>query len=166
MYKIRDLIDKEVFLVTGKKIGIVSSLLIDFNKKKVNTLLIKRFGLLKNKYISCSDIISIGNNIIVKCVSKACGIDMDNIIMKNVYSKDGILKGNVSDLLINEQSLDLEGIICYGGIMKKIKQGDTIIPINEVILGNKYILDTGNDHITLNSVMHKAKEEMLNDNSK
>lgn len=165
MYKIRDFIDKEVFLVNGKRIGLVSGLLVDFSSMKVETLVINRFGFLRNKYVLCEDIISISRYIIVSSLSTAKGISISNVLMKNVYSKNGMLRGNVSDVLIDEQSLGFAGIICYRGIRNKIKQGDIIIPVNETILGKDYILDKGNGHITFNSIIHKAEEDMLNGNS-
>ena len=166
MYRTRDFIDKEVFLIGGKKLGVVSGILVDLKDKKVKSLMINHFGIFKKKYVAYNDIISIGSKIIAGRISSPYGINLDRILMKHVYDKNGILRGNVSDVLIGEQTMELEGIICYSGLKNKIKSGNILIPFSEIILGDEYILDKGNGHITFNSVIHKAEEVMLNENSK
>ena len=84
MYRTRDFIDKEVFLISGKKLGVVSGMLVDLKDKKVKSLMINHFGIFKKKYVAYKDIISIGSKIIAGRVSSPYGINLDRILMKNV----------------------------------------------------------------------------------
>ena len=71
-----------------------------------------------------------------------------------------IPKGVVEDILIEEESFSIKGLIISSGIIDKIISGREVILINDVILGEDNILFIGASGVVLKNIPHhRAKDE-------
>lgn len=162
MFRKRDLLNNEVFLINGKKVGVVKEILVDFAMKKVIALEISYLGVLSHKIIATEDIISIDKIIIVSRFSKIQGIKLSKILSLDIIDKSGNLKGNAEDIIIEKDSYYIEGIICSSGFFSKILEGKYIFTLDTLILGEENLLYFGDDKVTFKSIPHKLIKDDCN----
>jgi uncharacterized protein YrrD len=73
-----------------------------------------------------------------------------------VIDKDGNIKGELEDILIDEETYKITGLIISGGIIDKIIKGREIILINQSILGEDCILYLGGETIVVKNLPREA----------
>lgn len=154
MFKSKDLYMKNIYDLNGKKVGTSKEILIDFYTGRVLGLEINTFGF-KNDYVDIKDIIQIDEEILIKKVSKIKGIRFSDIRDMEVIDRLGNSKGVVEDLLIEEDSYDIKGIILNSGIIDTLLKGKEVILINNSVLGEEYILYLGQPNIVFKNVPHE-----------
>ena len=154
MFKSKDLYMKNIYDLNGKKVGTSKEILIDFYTGRVLGLEINTFGF-KNDYVDIKDIIQIDEEILIKKVSEIKGIRFSDIRDMEVIDRLGNSKGVVEDLLIEEDSYDIKGIILNSGIIDTLLKGKEVILINNSVLGEEYILYLGQPNIVFKNVPHE-----------
>ena len=154
MFKSKDLYMKNIYDLNGKKVGTSKEILIDFYTGRVLGLEINTFGF-KNDYVDIKDIIQIDEEILIKKVSEIKGIRFSDIRDMEVIDRLGNSKGVVEDLLIEEESYDIKGIILNSGIIDTLLKGKEVILINNSVLGEEYILYLGQPNIVFKNVPHE-----------
>lgn len=154
MFKSKDLYMKNIYDLNGKKVGTSKEILIDFYTGRVLGLEINTFGL-KNDYVDIKDIIQIDEEILINKVSEIKGIRFSDIRDMEVIDRLGNSKGVVEDLLIEEESYDIKGIILNSGIIDTLLKGKEVILINNSVLGEEYILYLGQPNIVFKNVPHE-----------
>lgn len=158
MVKTRDFYFKKVYNIKGKKIGIIEDLYIDFYYGKVvgfkvsNSLLFS-----KKNYIDMQDIIDIGEDIIIDSIKQGEGLTFKEIKYLEVIDSFGDVKGVVEDLIIDITDYSIKAIVISSGLIDKMIKGKQIILINKCILGEKYILFTGNEHVQFKTMPHSME---------
>ena len=115
---------------------------------------INTFGF-KNDYVDIKDIIQIDEEILMKKVSEIKGIRFSDIRDMEVIDRLGNSKGVVEDLLIEEESYDIKGIILNSGIIDTLLKGKEVILINNSVLGEEYILYLGQPNIVFKNIPHE-----------
>lgn len=155
MLKKRDILNKDVYLINGKRIGIVKDILFNFNERKMIGILIKGRSFFRNRLISSKDIISINKIIIVNNFSEFSFIKFSDIVGMDVYDNHDKLIGNINDILISNKTLEIKAVLCNIGIIKNILSGKEIVPIENTILGDGYLLWNNYSNIVLKSILHK-----------
>lgn len=141
MLRSKDFYLKKVYKTDGKKVGIVEDLCIDFfNAKLVGFKVSTKNLFSKKNYVAKEDVISLGENIIIKDVEEKRGLYFEEIKDMEVIDVKGKIRGTVEDLIIDSDNYDIRGIIVSSGLIDKMIRGKQIFLLNDCILGEEYIL--------------------------
>jgi len=139
MFKTRDFYFKKVYDIKGKKIGIIEDLYIDFYLGKVVGFKVSNSILFSKKnYVDMQDIIDIKYMEIIDTLSN--------------------IKGVLEDIVIDIQDYSIKAIVISSGLIDKMIKGKQIILLNRCILGEKYILYTGNEGVSFKSMPHNMED--------
>lgn len=158
MFRTRDFYLKRVYNIEGKKIGTIEDLYIDFYMGKILGFKIANNTFFSKKnYISMEDIVDIGEEVITKGIKKDDGLSFDEIRDMDIIDTAGNLKGVLEDLIIDSQDYSIKGILISSGLIDKLINGKEIILLSKCILGEKYILYTGNGGILFKSMPHNIE---------
>ena len=158
MFKTRDFYLKKVYNVEGKKIGTIEDLYIDFYLGKILGFKISNHVLFSKKdYVAMEDVIDIGEDVIINDIKKDNGLEFKEIKDMEVIDTLGSVKGVLEDLIIDKQDYSIKGIVISSGLIDKMIKGKEIILLNRCILGEKYILYTGNEGVLFKSMPHNIE---------
>jgi uncharacterized protein YrrD len=147
---------KNIYDFKGKKLGVSKVIFIDFYSGKVVGLGFNGYTIKgKRNYINVEDIILIeDNDILVSCVTKGEGLKFSDIKDMEVIDKLGNSKGIVEDILIDEDSYKIRGLIVSPGIIDRMLRGKEVVLINNSVLGEDYILYLGEPNIIFRNIPH------------
>lgn len=160
MFKTRDFYLKKVYSVEGKRIGVIEDLYIDFYYGKVIGFEVSNHSLFSKKnYVNIGDVIDIGDDMIISSINRGTGLKFKQIKDMDIIDTLGNVKGVLEDLIIDTQDYSIKGIVITSGLLDKMIKGKEIILINRCILGEKYILYTGNDGILFKSMPHNMEKQ-------
>lgn len=160
MFKTRDFYLKKVYSVEGKKIGVIEDLYIDFYLGKVIGFDVSNSTLFSKKnYVDMTEIIDIGEDMVISNIRKGNGLKFKQIKNIEIIDTLGNVKGVLEDLIIDKQDYSIKGIVITSGLIDKMIKGKEIILLNKCILGEKYILYTGNDGILFKSMPHNMENQ-------
>lgn len=155
MFKTRDFYFKKVYNMKGKKIGVIEDLYIDFYLGKVIGFKVSNSMLFsKNNYVEIGEVIDIGEDIIINSIKKGEGLTFKEIKYMEVIDTLSNVKGVLEDIVIDIQDYSIKAIVISSGLVDKMIKGKQIILLNRCILGEKYILYTGNEGILFKSMPH------------
>jgi len=155
MFKTRDFYFKKVYDIKGKKIGIIEDLYIDFYLGKVIGFKVSNKMLFSKKnYVDMEDIIDIGEDMIITSIRKGEGLTFKEIKYMEIMDMLSNIKGVLEDIIIDIQDYSIKAIVISSGLIDKMIKGKEIIILNRCILGEKYILYTGNEGILFKSMPH------------
>jgi len=159
MFKTRDFYFKKVFDIRGKKIGIIEDLYIDFYLGKVVGFKVSNSMLFSKKnYVEMQGIIDIGEDVIIDSIKKGDGLTFKEIKYMEVIDTLSNIKGVLEDIIIDIQDYSIKAIVISSGLIDKMIKGKQIILLNRCILGEKYILYTGNEGILFKSMPHNMEQ--------
>lgn len=159
MFKTRDFYFKNVYSITGKKIGIIEDLYIDFYLGKIVGFKVSNSMLFSKKnYVDIQDIIDIGEEVIINCIRKGDGLTFKEIKYMEIIDTLSNIKGVLEDIIIDIQDYSIKAIVISSGLIDKMIKGKQIILLNRCILGEKYILYTGNEGILFKSMPHNMEQ--------
>ena len=145
----------KVYDVTGKYLGSVQDIAIDFYSGMVTGVIINSFSINKKKnYIAISDVISLENVIIAKRVSDFSGMRLKEIQAIDIVNEKNVLKGILEDLIIDERNFEIKGIIMCSGIFDRMFRGKEILLIKHCILCESYILYKENEGVVFKTLPH------------
>ena len=158
MFKTRDFYFKKVYNINGKKIGIIEDLYIDFYLGKVVGFKVSNSILFsKNNYVDMQDIIDIGEDVIINSIRKGEGLTFKEIKYMEIIDTLSNIKGVLEDIIIDIQDYSIKAIVISSGLIDKMIKGKQIILLNRCILGEKYILYTGNEGVLFKSMPHNME---------
>ena len=158
MFKTRDFYFKKVYNVKGKRIGIIEDLYIDFYLGKIVGFKVSNSTLFSKKnYLDMQDIIDIGEDVIVNSIRQGEGLTFKEIKYMEVIDTLSNIKGVLEDIIIDIQDYSIKAIVISSGLIDKMIKGKQIILINRCILGEEYILYTGNKGILFKSMPHNME---------
>ncbi|BCZ48232.1 photosystem reaction center subunit H [Clostridium gelidum] len=159
MFKTRDFYFKKVYNIRGKKIGIIEDLYIDFYQGKVVGFKVSNSILFSKKnYLDMQDIIDIGEDVIVNSIRQGEGLTFKEIKYMEVIDTLSNIKGVLEDIIIDIQDYSIKAIVISSGLIDKMIKGKQIIILNRCILGEEYILYTGNEGISFKSMPHNMEQ--------
>ena len=140
----------KVYDATGKYLGSVQDIAIDFYNGMVTGFIINSFSLNKKKnYIDVSDVISLE-----KKVSNFSGMRLKEIQSIDIVNEKNVLKGVLEDLIIDERSFEIRSIIMCSGIFDRMFRGKEILLIKHCILCEAYILYKENEGVVFKTLPH------------
>lgn len=158
MFKTRDFYFKKVYNIKGKKIGIIEDIYIDFYLGKVVGFKVSSSILFsKNNYIDMEEIIDIGEDVIINSIGKGTGLAFKELKYMEVIDKLSNVKGVLEDIIIDIKDYSIKAIVISSGLIDKMIKGKQIILLNKCILGEKYILYTGNEGVLFKSMPHNME---------
>jgi len=158
MFKTRDFYFKKVYNVQGKKIGMIEDLYIDFYMGKIigfkvsNSLLFS-----KKNYVDMEEVIDVGEDVIINSIRKGEGLNFKEIKYIEVIDTCGNVKGVLEDIIIDIKDYSIKAIVISSGLVDKMIKGKQIILLDRCILGESYILYTGNEGILFKSIPHNME---------
>ncbi|ADL51572.1 PRC-barrel domain-containing protein [Clostridium cellulovorans] len=168
MYRLKSVLAKKVKDLDGKKLGDVADILVDFEKKIVVGFKLSRLSVSKKKkYILISDVIAFGQEIIAR--NSICGeyLSFSEIKYLDIIDVEGSILGVLEDLIIEEETMEIKGLIVSSGFINSLLYGKKILSPHKVIIGNEYILLTESMGSTkFISKAHLLKGENQNDKHK
>lgn len=140
----------------GKKIGYIKDLILNVSLKKVSgfeTSTIKIFK--KFQTISYRNIISYDNIMIISENSSIDGIRFSKLKSIDVMDTCGNIIGMVFDVIFDD-NFNLKGIIVTEGFLNDCKYGKKILLLDEIIIGDEYILYTRKNRFVMRSMIHSV----------
>lgn len=158
MFKTRDFYFKKVYDLKGKKIGIIEDIYIDFYLGKIIGFKVSSSILFsKNNYVDMEEIIDIGEDIIINSIRRGTGLAFKELKYMEIIDKLSNVKGVLEDLMIDVRDYSIKAIVISSGLIDKMIKGKEIILLNKCILGEKYILYTGNEGVLFKSMPHNME---------
>jgi len=158
MFKTRDFYFKKVYNIKGKKIGIIEDIYIDFYLGKVVGFKVSSSILFsKNNYIDMEEIIDIGEDVIINSIGQGTGLAFKELKYMEIIDKLSNVKGVLEDIIIDIKDYSIKAIVISSGLIDKMIKGKQIILLNKCILGEKYILYTGNEGVLFKSMPHNME---------
>ncbi|MDR3598481.1 PRC-barrel domain-containing protein [Clostridium sp.] len=158
MFKTRDFYFKKVYNVDGKKVGIIEDLYIDFHLGKVLGFKISNSRLFaKNNYVDMQDVVDIGEDIIIDSIRKGTGLTFKEIKYLEIIDTLGDVRGVLEDIMIDIKDYSIKAIVISSGLLDKMIKGKQIILLNKCILGEKYILYSGNQGVLFKTIPHNME---------
>lgn len=161
MYRTKDFDYMKVLNTTGKKIGYIKDILIDFHASKVVGFLISPLSLFSKKQtVFMENVISINKVMIIKGNNKQSFICFKDIKDIEIFNLNGEMLGVLEDILIDSYSFTIKGLIVASGLIHKLLHGKNIILPSNCILGEDFILHHIEENkINLISIPHKSNHE-------
>jgi len=104
------------------------------------------------------DIIDIGEDVIVSSIRQGEGLTFKEIKYMEVIDTLSNIKGVLEDIIIDIQDYSIKAIVISSGLIDKMIKGKQIIILNRCILGEEYILYTGNEGISFKSMPHNMEQ--------
>lgn len=156
MYRSRDFSSVKILNEQGKRIGVAMDIYIDITRGKVIGIKVANYSIRNRRsFVRVEDIISFKKNIIVKKLDEGSFLKFFDIKDMEVIDKEGNIKGNVLDILIDEVTFEIKGIIVSPGIIDKILIGKEVFLTNKLLLKDDYILYTGGTKVAFKNIPHQ-----------
>ena len=92
------------------------------------------------------------------------GLGLKSLKNIEVVDINGIVKGVFEDIIVDEYSYLIKGIVISSGLIDRLIKGKEILLLEQCILGDEYILYNGKDNIMFKSIPHNL--ESKNESSK
>lgn len=155
MLKTRDFYLIKVYDLKGKNLGVIDDIAIDFCKGEIIGFFISNFSLFSKKnYVDKRQIVSINEVMIVNEITHYEGLSFKEIKDMDVVDNNNIMKGVIEDLIIEKKDLSIKGLIMSSGIFDKMLKGKEILLLKQCVLGEDFILYSGNNSIRLQTLPH------------
>lgn len=162
MFRSKDFILMDVVDIKGKRIGFIKDIIIDFHKGEVNGFIVSTYKLFQ-KTISVlkKDIVSFNKSMIISRWDRNGYLQLSNIRNMDIINKEGDIIGMAEDILFQEFTFKIHGLIVSTGFIKNILSGKKILLMNSVILGEGSILNISNStNVDFVSIPHKLFKEV------
>lgn len=162
MLRSKDLYFKNIYDTKGKKIGLSKEIYLDFYKGKITGVGLNRTSLLSNKnFVDINDIINIDDEIVVQKAKKGNGLKFSEIKDMEVLDQQGNYRGSVDDVLIEEDTYEIKGLVISSGFIDNMIKGREIILMNKSILGEDFIVYLGTSSVVLKNIPHEVSHEYI-----
>lgn len=157
MFRSKDFYLKNIYNLKGNRMGRTKDIFIDFSRGQVVGIKVSNFTLKgKKNYLDVKKIMSFDEDILVTELENKEGLKFSDIKNMEVIDKAGNVRGELEDLIIDDKTFKITGLIISGGIIDKIIKGKEIILINQSILGEDYILYLGDDTVVVKNLPREA----------
>ena len=150
MVKWRNFYLMKIYDSKNKYIGVVDDISIDFYNGVVKGFTISPASIFKkHTYVSVDSIISVDEIMKIKNTSRFEGLKF-----KEIKNKEKKLLGVLEDLIIDEKTFEIKGMIISSGIFDKMFKGKEVITLKHCSLCDEYILYNGNSTVKLKTLPH------------
>lgn len=159
----------DVVDISGKRLGYIKDLLVDFNRKKVIGFNLASSSLFKkNLNIMMNNIVGYNSTMVVTEATKGVFLQFNDIRGMDIRDRKGNIVGMIEDVLFDENNFSIRGVVISTGFINNFILGKKIILINNLILGENTLLFNGKkDNLNFSTVPHKLfMEEDNNEKDK
>ena len=161
MYRIKDFYNKKIYSIQGKKLGVIKDIYLDFNAGVILGFEVNSYSFSNKKnYLDISDIISVNDEVICNELKKGKGLKFSDIKDLEVINKDGDIKGEVEDLIIDKDSYKIKGIILGIGIVDRMIGGKEVILVQKCVLGDDFIVYLGGAGVKVRNLPHNLNKDV------
>lgn len=145
MYRKKDFLFMKVSNIKGKSIGFIKDIIVDFNIGAVLGFSITSYMIFAPPlFILKNDILSFNDIMIVNSCSKGTFLNFSDIVYMNVIDLHGNIIGLVEDIIFDEETFLIYGVIVSTGYITNFLHGKKIFLVKDIIIGKDYILYHGN----------------------
>lgn len=139
MVRSKEFILKDVYSTEGNKVGVVDDIILNFNSGFVIGFKINKGKFVnKNCYIGTENIVSFNSKMIVNYEPyEGSFIEFKNIKNMDVINYDGTILGMVEEIIFDEKSFKIKGIIVSRGIFANLISGKKVILEGDYMLGRE-----------------------------
>lgn len=147
----------EVSDLKGKKTGVIKDILIDLSKFKVIGFLVSSFKFFKRESVILTEnVICFKDNMIIKETGTGKYLKLSEVKNMEVVDLRGNILGLLEDIIFEEDSFIIHGIIVSNNVINNLIEGKKILMIRDLILGELNITFLGAaDKVQLLSLPHK-----------
>ncbi|HBC97954.1 MAG TPA: photosystem reaction center subunit H [Clostridium sp.] len=144
MYRTGDFIFKDVIDLSGKMLGFISDIVLNFDSKKVAGFVITPNNIFKKTLnVNIEDVINFTSIIVVTDVNKGKYLQFEDIKNMDVLDEKGELMGVVEDVLFDEGKFSIRALVLSTGFINNFIKGRKILLVDNLILGDKNLLYRG-----------------------
>ncbi len=139
-----DFIFKDVIDLSGKMLGFISDIILDFNGKKIDGFIITPNNIFKKTLnVNIENVVNFTSVIVVTAVSRGKCLQFEDIKNMDVVNERGELIGMVEDILFDREKFSIRALILSTGFINNFIKGKKVLLINDLILGDKNLLYRG-----------------------
>lgn len=161
MYKTKDFYYKKIYNLHGKKLGVIKDIIIDFSSGYIMGFEVNNYSFIgKNNFLNIKNVISINDEIICTSLEYGSGLRFSEIKDLDVINKNGELKGEVEDIIVDKDDYKIKGIILGSGIIDKIVNGKEIILMDKCILGDDFMVYYGVEGVKVKNIPHVISKDV------
>lgn len=158
MYRKKDFLLMQVYNTKGKSLGFIKDILVDFSREKVLGFSITSYKLFSGgQYVLKEHILAFNNNMIVTDCTTGEFLTLNSIANISVIDIEGSVIGVVEDIVFDEETFNIAGLVISTGYLVNFLYGKKIILLKDVIIGRRNILYTGDNKKILMSNVPKYK---------
>ncbi|AYD40122.1 photosystem reaction center subunit H [Clostridium fermenticellae] len=161
MYRSKDFMLMEVIDLTGKKLGLINDIIVDFDSRKVLGFSVSSnnwFG--KNISILFEDIVSFNSVMIVAKATNGDFLNFKDVKGIDVRDREENIIGIVEDIMFEEKKFNILTLVVSTGIINNFIYGKKIVLVKDIILGDKNIfLNKRSENVSLLSLPHRLFKE-------
>ncbi len=156
MLKTRDFYLMKVYDVSGKYIGVIDDVCLDFYNSHINGFLISSISFLKkHNYIDSKNVVSIEECMIIKGPLEIFnGLRFKEIKYMDIVDKCNTMIGVLEELIIEKNTFNIKGIIISSGVFDKMIKGKEILVAKSCILCERYIIYIGSNTVKVKTLPH------------
>lgn len=171
MYRKKDFLFMNVSNIKGKSLGFIKDLAVDFHVGGVIGFLVSSYSLFQSSlYVLKKDIISFDKHMIASSYHKGKYLNFEDIKGMNVIDIKGNMIGMVEDIIFNEDTFVIQGLIVSTGYATNFLYGKKILLLKDLLLGDNHILyhkkSYNIDFINLPSKLFREEDAYVRDNKK
>lgn len=161
MYRVKDFYNKKIYSIQGKKLGVIKDIYLDFHSGIILGFEVNSYSFSNKKnYLDISDVISIDDEVICNELKKGEGLKFSEIKDLEVTTKDGDIKGEVEDIIIDKDSYRIKGIILGTGIVDRMLGGKEVILVQKCVLGDDFIVYLGESGVRVRNLPHNLNKDV------
>lgn len=157
LFRSRDFYMKNIYNEKGKKLGVIKDLFIDIKEEKVIGFEVSNYSLFrKRNFLDIIDIKTINENVIatkLKCGKYKRFSDYKDM---EVVDKNNNIKGDILDILFEEDDFIIKGILISPGILEKIIKGKEVILIKDISFKEGKVVYYGDKTIVFKNIPRKS----------
>lgn len=156
MFRSKDFYLMDVVDIKGKRLGMIKDLILDFNKGVIEGFFISSYNpFQRNVLVLKNNIIYFDKELILKDIDKGEKLKFSQIKGMDVLDINGNIIGMIEDLIFDEKTFNINGVIVSLGYIENFIRGKRIILIKDLILGETNMLYFSECKVELKTVPHK-----------
>lgn len=161
MYRRKDFILMDVYNLQGKKIGVITDLLINMDDNSVKGFVITPTTILKKTSSALiEDIVSFNEYMIIKKLNKSHYLKFDIIRGLDVIDDLGYVEGVIEEIIFNIFTFKIKGLILSRGLLQNFYYGKKVILQEDYIIGDENVFYINrNKKIRFATTFHKLNVE-------
>lgn len=161
MYRSKEFILMNVENSSGKKLGVIKDILLNFKELKLTGFVLSTYSIFsKDEIINTKDIITFNDFMIINRIGNKDGVPLSKIKNLDVIDVCGNTIGVVEDVLFCIETFKIKALVVSTGMIKNLFYGKRIILPSDFIIGNDSVVYyPKNKNVTMISKIHAVGKE-------